>query len=301
MSETHLSLRDVSEYCELFVDELGSSYSVSGFDSIICGEVVILAGVEDDSAVSDDYTGHELVYQSSLHIDVSEKNSVNSVVQHYVKSFKSSHCSDLRHAHSGGIVAESDISANLFANFVKSFSHDPEVFLCSVGSTETFCGGSVRNVVKKGLSGGSDNSDDVCALTSSSLSLDNVLIDITCSYDYVEVGLRTFSDSLEVFFSLSLLHVDPVEGSLYGRLKCSGCFFLGTHGKLGDLKLACSYFLCDLLRCLACLYNCISHPIGCSCGKCACFLDLVNYDVGKRIVNFVNTVDSKKSQDRSFS
>ena len=101
MAETHLIFRDVSEYSELFIDELGSCYCMSCFDGIVCCEVVVFTGVEDDTAVADDNSGHELVNQRSLHVDISEEDAVDSVVKHNVKSFESTHCSDFRHAHSG--------------------------------------------------------------------------------------------------------------------------------------------------------------------------------------------------------
>ena len=80
MTQTHLLFFDVCKYCELFVDELGSSNGMSCFISIICCEVVIFAGVEDDTTVSDDYSGHILVNQCSLHVDISEQNAVDCVV-----------------------------------------------------------------------------------------------------------------------------------------------------------------------------------------------------------------------------
>ena len=101
MTKTHLVFRNVSKYCELFVDKLGSCYCVSCFDCVIRCKVVVFAGVKDNSAVSDDYSGHELVNQCSLHVDVSEQDAVDCVVKHNVKSFKSTHCSDFRHAHAG--------------------------------------------------------------------------------------------------------------------------------------------------------------------------------------------------------
>lgn len=37
---------------KLFVDELGGGYGVSGFDGVVCGQVVVFARVKDDAAVS---------------------------------------------------------------------------------------------------------------------------------------------------------------------------------------------------------------------------------------------------------
>ena len=46
-------LPNVCQYSKLFVDELGGGYGVgSGFDGVVCGQVVVFARVKDDAAVS---------------------------------------------------------------------------------------------------------------------------------------------------------------------------------------------------------------------------------------------------------
>ena len=218
MAQTHLLFRNVCQNRKLFVDELGSSYSVCSFDCIICGQVVIFTGVEDNTAVTDDDSGHVLVNQSSLHVDVSEQDAVDCVVQHNIQSFQCAHCSDFRHAHAGGVVAQSDVSANFFAHFVQCLSHDSEVFLGCISTAETFGCRSVRYIVQQGLCSSTDYSDNICPLSCSGLCLNHVLVDVSGSNDYVDVRFLAFTDGVQVFLSLCLLFVNSCEGSLDGRL-----------------------------------------------------------------------------------
>ena len=50
-----------------------------------------------------------------------------------------------------GIIAESNISTDFLANLIQSLSHDFEVFLCCPGSSKSFSGRPIRNVVQKRL------------------------------------------------------------------------------------------------------------------------------------------------------
>ena len=86
VAQTHLLFGNVCQHCKLLVDELRCRYRVRCFDSIVGREVIILAGVEDDAAVADDYAGHVLIDQRSLHVDVSEQDAVDGVVQHNVQT-----------------------------------------------------------------------------------------------------------------------------------------------------------------------------------------------------------------------
>ena len=178
----------------LLVDELRNGYCVCGIKGIVRGQVVIFPGVEDDAAVTDDDSGEELVDECPLHVDISEEDAIEGIVEQHVQSFHGTHGSDLRHAHAGGVVAKSHILAVLFPHPIQRFTHDPEVFLSSIGSAKAFCSGTVGHIVQKALGCGADNGNDIRPLAGCRLCLDHIFVDVSCGNDDVEVGLPPLAD-----------------------------------------------------------------------------------------------------------
>ena len=106
VSESHLLLRQTGDEGQLLVDDIGGKHGMCSFDGIGCGQVVVLAGIDDDSCKSVDDPREELVNESPLHVDVPEEDTVEGVVEHHVES--------LERAHDG----YPDIAADLLAHLV---------------------------------------------------------------------------------------------------------------------------------------------------------------------------------------
>ena len=175
-------------------------------DSISRREVVVLTRVDDDAGEAIDHTTGVLVDDRALHIDITEEDTVERIVEHDVQSLKSSHDSDLWHTETRAIVTETHVLATLLAYLVKRFAHDAEVLLCRIGTTEALGRSTVGNVVDQALSRSTDHRDNVSTLSCSSLCLDHVLVDITRSNDHIEVRLRALTDRLKVVLAaLSML------------------------------------------------------------------------------------------------
>ena len=71
---------------------------MSSFNSIGSGEVVVFTRIDDNASETIDNARHILVNQSALHVDVAEKNAIQSIVQHDIEAFESTHDGDFRHA-----------------------------------------------------------------------------------------------------------------------------------------------------------------------------------------------------------
>ncbi len=98
MAETHLFLGQTGQESQLLVDEVGGEHGVGGLHSVGCGEVVVLARVDDDAGIAVDDAGEILVNEGTLRVDVAEQNAIESVVQHHVQAFECAHSSNFRHA-----------------------------------------------------------------------------------------------------------------------------------------------------------------------------------------------------------
>ena len=290
VAQTHLPFLDVGQNSELFVDHLGSQNGVRRFDRVVGRQVVIFAGVEDNAAVADDDSGEELVYNGSLHVDVAEQNAVQGVVEHDVQTFQST----------GGVVAQTDVSADIFTDSVQSLSHDAEVFLRCIGTAETFGGGAVGNVVQQGLCSRSDNGDDICTLAGCSFCLVDVFVDVAGRNDDVQIRLLSFADRRQVFFSLSRLLADLRKSFFYVRLDGLAGLLHGNGFELHDVQLTQRNCLSDFLGRLARFDDRVAHPVGNALRKTAAVLDRVYKNIGKRSFDVVHAVYAQKSQNGSF-
>ena len=72
VAQAHLLFTHAGPQGEGFVQELGSQHSVGAGDSIVGGQVVVFARVDDDTGIAVDDTGEVLVDDGALHIDVTE-------------------------------------------------------------------------------------------------------------------------------------------------------------------------------------------------------------------------------------
>ena len=73
-------------------------------------------------------------------------------------------------------------------HLVESGPHEAEVLLGGVGTAEALGGGPVGHVIEKALARGADDRDHVRPLPGGGLGLDDVLVDVACGHDDVEVG-----------------------------------------------------------------------------------------------------------------
>ena len=188
---------------------------MGGLHGIGCSQVVVLSGVDDHSCKSVDDPREELVYEGPLHVDVPEEDTVEGVVEHHVESLERAHDGYLGHAQAGTVVAQADIAADLLAHLVQGLAHDAEVLLGSIGAAEPFGSGSVRHIVQQGLAGGTDDRDDVGALTCGGLGLHHILVDVAGGHYHIEVGLGALADLAQVFLAAGAAGPNPLHRGIY--------------------------------------------------------------------------------------
>ena len=90
----------------------------------------------------------------------------------------------------------------LFADFVKSGTHQAEILLSSIGAAEALGRCAVGNVVKKALPRGADNCDDVRALLGCCLCLGDILIDIAGRDDDIVLRIGLVAEFIEIAAAL---------------------------------------------------------------------------------------------------
>ncbi len=244
VAQTHLLLGQAGQQGQLFVDQVGSQHRVSLLDRVGCGEVVVLARVDDYAGEAVDYARHILIDQRALHIDVPEEDAVQGVVQHHIQTFECAHYGDLGHAEARAVVAQADVAADLFAYFVQSLAHDAEVLLGGERTAESLGRRAVGHVVEQALARGADYGDDVGALSGCGLCLYDIFVDVTRRYDYVEVGARPFADGGDVVFSTLAVGCDFGDAGVDIRFQRRFALGCRTYGRAGDVEFAGS----DLLR-----------------------------------------------------
>ena len=152
------------------------------------GQVVVLAGIDDDAGKAVDDTAEVLVNQRALHVDVAEQDAVQCVVEHHVEAFEGAHGGDLRHAEARAVVAEPNVPVLLRPHLVERRPHEAEVLLGGVGAAEALGGGPVGHVIQEALPRGADDRDHVRPLPGGGFGLDDVLVDVARGHDDVEVG-----------------------------------------------------------------------------------------------------------------
>ena len=187
--------------------------------SISSCKVVVLTCVDDNTCKTVDYSRHELVNKGSLHVDVAEEDTVKGIIQHNIQSLKCTHNCNFRHTQTRTVVTYSNVSAKFLTNLVHCLTHNLEVGLGSISSAESLSCNTVRNIVQQTLSGCTDNGNDISTLSCCSLSLNNILIDVTGSNNYIQVRFWTLTYCIQV-----------VLPSL------SSCSYLGNAGINNRLK-----------------------------------------------------------------
>ncbi len=220
---------------------------MSLLDRVGCGEVVVLARVDDYAGEAVDYARHILIDQRALHVDVAEQNAVQGVVEHHIQTFECAHYGDLGHAEARAVVAQADVAADLFAYFVQSLAHDAEVLLGGERTAESLGRRAVGHVVEQALARGADYGDDVGALSGCGLCLYDIFVDVTRRYDYVEVGARPFADGGDVVFSTLAVGCDFGDAGVDIRFQRRFALGCRTYGRAGDVEFAGSDLLGDLL------------------------------------------------------
>ena len=98
VAEAHLLLAQAGAQGERLVDELAGEDGVRLLHGVGGGQVVVLAGVDDDAGARDDPPRDVLVDEGAAHVDVAEEDPVHRVVEEHVEPLDRGHPGDLRHA-----------------------------------------------------------------------------------------------------------------------------------------------------------------------------------------------------------
>ena len=179
----------VGAQCEGLVDEVRADDREALLEGVGGGEVVVLAGVDDDAGAGVDEPREVLVDERALHVDVAEDDAVHGIVEHHVEALEGAHGGDLGHAEAAGVVAQADVAAELGADLVEGGAHEAEVLLRGVGAAEALGGLAVGHVVEQALRRGADHGDHVGAGARGGLGLSGVLVDVAGGDDHVHVWL----------------------------------------------------------------------------------------------------------------
>ena len=174
---------------EVLVEELAGGDRVRRLDGVGGGEVVVLAGVDDDAGAGVDLAAEPLVDEGADRVDVAEEDAVHRVVEHHVEPLEPGQRRDLRHAEPGGVVGEPDVAPELATGLVERGAHQAEVLLGGVGAGEALAGRALGHEVEQGLAGRADHRDHVGALAGGVLGLRDVLVDVAGRHDQVDPGL----------------------------------------------------------------------------------------------------------------
>ena len=201
-----------------------------GLDRVGGGEVVVLAGVDDDAGAGVDLAAEALVDEGAHRVDVAEEDAVHRVVEHHVEPLEAGQRRDLRHAQAAGVVGQPDVAAELLAGLVERGAHQPEVLLGGVGAGEALAGRALGHVVEQRLAGRPDHRDHVGALAGGLLGLRDVLVDVAGRDDQVDPRLAgSVADPLDEPLALAAARVDAAYagGDLLAR---SGAWPSGRRG-----------------------------------------------------------------------
>ena len=111
--EAELPVLEAGLLGEVLVEELARRDRVRGLDGVGGGEVVVLAGVDDDAGAGVDLAAEALVDERADRVDVAEEDPVHRVVEHHVEPLEAGQGGDLGHAQAGGVVGQPDVAAEL--------------------------------------------------------------------------------------------------------------------------------------------------------------------------------------------
>jgi hypothetical protein len=189
VTEAELPVCEAGLLGEVLVEQLAHRDGVRFVDGVGGGEVVVLAGVDDDARPGVHLPAEPLVDEGAHRVDVAEQDPVHRVVEHHVEALEPGQRGDLRHAQPGRVVGQADVAAELARHLVESGPHQPEVLLGGVGAGVPLPGRPLRHVVEKRLTRGADDGDDIGALPGRGLGLRNVLVDVAGGHDQVDPGL----------------------------------------------------------------------------------------------------------------
>ena len=189
VSEPELPVLEAGLLGEVLVEQLARGHRVRGLDGVCGGEVVVLAGVDDDARAGVHLAAEPLVDERAHRVDVAEEDAVHAVVQHHVQPLETCQRGDLGHAQAAGVVGQPHVATELPARLVERRAHQPEVLLGRVGAGVPLPGGALGHVVDQRLAGGPDHGDHVRSRTGCLLGLRDVLVDVAGRDDQVDPGL----------------------------------------------------------------------------------------------------------------
>ena len=188
--EAELPVLEAGLLGEVLVEQLAGGDGVRGLDGVGGGEVVVLAGVDDDAGAGVHLAAEALVDERADRVDVAEEDPVHRVVEHHVEPLETGQGRDLGHAQPAGVVGQPDVAAELPRRLVEGGPHQPEVLLRGVGAREALAGRALGHEVEQALPGRADHRDDVGALAGGGLGLRDVLVDVAGRDDQVDPRLR---------------------------------------------------------------------------------------------------------------
>ncbi len=186
--EAELPVLEAGLLGKRLVEQLADGDGVRLVDGVRGGEVVVLAGVDDDPGAGVHHPAEPLVDEGALRVDVAEEDPVHRVVEHHVQPLQAGQDGDLGHAQARRVVGQPDVAAELGADVVQGGPHQPEVLLGGVGARVPGAGGALGHVVQQRLPGRADDGDDVGAGPRGGLGLRDVLVDVAGRHDQVDPG-----------------------------------------------------------------------------------------------------------------
>ena len=189
VSEPELPVLETGLLGEVLVEQLARGHRVRGLDRVGGGEVVVLAGVDDDAGAGVHLPAEPLVDERAHRVDVAEEDAVHAVVEHHVEPLETSQRGDLGHAQAAGVVGQPHVAPELPARLVERRTHQPEVLLGRVGAGVPLPGGALGHVVDQRLAGGPDHRDHVRSRPGCLLGLRDVLVDVAGRDDQVDPRL----------------------------------------------------------------------------------------------------------------
>src|SRR5574344_1572144 len=191
---------------------------------------------------------------------------------------------------------------NFLSNFIKSFSHDAEILLRCKRSAKSLCCCSVRNIIQKTLSGSSDNCNNICALSCTGLSLNAILVDITCRDNDIYVrSVGILSVLLNIFLSSKSAVSYFLDSCIYHRLNC-----FHQNFPVRNLCLFCNIksSLCNFFRYLlwlqSCTNHCISNEEQSALTKHSLVFELIYNSIWNWNHILIYAVNSKRAADSSL-
>ena len=187
--QTELPVLEARLLGEVLVQQLAGGHRVRGLDGVGGGQVVVLAGVDDDAGAGVHLSAEPLVDERAHRVDVAEEDAVHAVVEHHVEPLEARQCGDLGHAQAAGVVGQPYVAPELPARLVERRAHQPEVLLGRVGAGEPLAGGALGHVVEQRLAGRPDHGDHVGSLPGGLLRLRDVLVDVAGRDDQVDPRL----------------------------------------------------------------------------------------------------------------